>query len=186
MIWNSLFILIISNLIPLLGVTFWNWDLSLVLFLYWCESGIIGFFNILKMKKCTSKGPKEIGFFIAHFGGFIAGHLFFIISLFGKPKFDIFELFLALIFLFFSHFYSFIINFLKQKEYERIDIKSLFFAPYKRIIIMHLTLIFGAFLISITKWGVSALVLLIVLKTIADALAHLVSHRSLYSYKFTT
>jgi hypothetical protein len=40
--------LIAVNLIPLFGVLFFGWSLFSIMFLYWIENGIIGFFNILK------------------------------------------------------------------------------------------------------------------------------------------
>jgi len=41
--------LILSNLIPLIGVLFFGWDVSTILILYWSENVIIGFYNIFKM-----------------------------------------------------------------------------------------------------------------------------------------
>ena len=41
--------LIAVNLIPLFGVLFFGWSLFSIMFLYWIENGIIGFFNILKI-----------------------------------------------------------------------------------------------------------------------------------------
>lgn len=41
--------LVIANLLPLAGALFWNWELFEIVFLYWFESAIIGFYTILKM-----------------------------------------------------------------------------------------------------------------------------------------
>lgn len=41
--------LVIANLIPLAGALFWHWELFEIVFLYWFESAIIGFFTVLKV-----------------------------------------------------------------------------------------------------------------------------------------
>ena len=46
---TSAIALIIANFAPLFGVLFLGWDLFLILFLYWTESAVIGFFNVVKM-----------------------------------------------------------------------------------------------------------------------------------------
>ncbi|TSC82598.1 MAG: hypothetical protein G01um101420_265 [Parcubacteria group bacterium Gr01-1014_20] len=98
--------LIIANFVPLVGVIFFGWSLFLILFLYWAESAVIGFFNVLKMLTAanTLKPNQEdsagimlknarriplfllktflIGFFIFHYGVFMLVHLSFIIVLF--------------------------------------------------------------------------------------------------------
>lgn len=47
--------LIVANLVPVVGVLFFDWSLFLILFLYWVETGIVGFFNIFRIAK--SQGP---------------------------------------------------------------------------------------------------------------------------------
>jgi hypothetical protein len=49
--------------------------------------------------------------------------------------------------------------------------------PYKRIIVMHVTIIFGGWLILLLKSPVPALILLIALKTAVDLRAHRHEHR---------
>ncbi len=38
--------LVVGNLLPLLGALFFGWSFSEILWLYWLESAIIGFFTI--------------------------------------------------------------------------------------------------------------------------------------------
>ena len=52
-------------------------------------------------------------------------------------------------------------------------------APYGRIILMHVTIIFGAWLILALGAPILALVLLIVLKIFSDARAHHKEHAAL-------
>jgi len=41
--------ILIANLLPVLGVLFWDWDAFAIVLLYWIESMFVGFFLILKM-----------------------------------------------------------------------------------------------------------------------------------------
>jgi hypothetical protein len=50
-------------------------------------------------------------------------------------------------------------------------------APYNRIIVMHLTLLFGGWVIMLIGMPSAALVILIALKTLVDAHAHRNEHR---------
>ena len=44
--------LIGMNLIPLVGVFWFGWDVSVIIFLYWLENVIIGLLNIPKILSC--------------------------------------------------------------------------------------------------------------------------------------
>ncbi len=46
--------LILANLIPLAGVLLFQWDILAILLLYWAESVIIGYLNVLKMLLCKT------------------------------------------------------------------------------------------------------------------------------------
>ena len=48
--------------------------------------------------------------------------------------------------LFVSHWLSYKQNFIGKNEFKKTNIMSTMFAPYKRIIVLHLTIIFGVFL----------------------------------------
>ena len=51
--------------------------------LFWAESGIIGFYSLLRLCYVTGWGAIFLGpFFLVHFGGFMAVHFFFIYALF--------------------------------------------------------------------------------------------------------
>lgn len=186
----SLIVLLIANLVPLYGAYAWGWSVAELMLLYWSESAIIGFFNILKMVLAgatlsASGSPIRLAlpllklfyipFFTVHYSGFMLGHLIFIIALFVKD-FSI-ELLLTVlvgvISLFISHSASFMMNYVRRKEYENAFVGTLMFAPYPRIIVMHLTIIFGAFINA-------PIVILIAGKTIADAFSHL-KERETYS-----
>ncbi|MEK7452684.1 MAG: DUF6498-containing protein [Patescibacteria group bacterium] len=75
-----------------------------------------------------------------------------------------------------SHGISFFSNFIGNREYERTDIGKQMHAPYKRIMIMHFTILFGGWLILSFKEPILGLILLIIIKTITDTSAHLKEH----------
>lgn len=52
---SSVYALIFANTVPLIGVLFFEWSLFAIIFLYWMENIVIGFFNLLRMHKAC--GP---------------------------------------------------------------------------------------------------------------------------------
>ncbi|MFT5500038.1 MAG: hypothetical protein ACI88G_000164 [Woeseiaceae bacterium] len=50
----SALVLIIANMIPLIGVAFFEWRVIDILLLYWTESVIIGVINVLRMSRCQT------------------------------------------------------------------------------------------------------------------------------------
>lgn len=75
----SSIVLVLSNLVPLIGVLFFGWNAVLVLALFWIENLFVGIFTILKML-CVilvNKRFAAIGFclfFLVHYGIFFSGH----------------------------------------------------------------------------------------------------------------
>jgi len=85
----SLAALIGANLIPFIGIFFFDWDVRYIVLLYWIENLVAGFYNILKM--AILKNPKAgdnvsklfiIHFFCLHYGAFCAAHGYFLIHIF--------------------------------------------------------------------------------------------------------
>ncbi len=74
------FVLILANIVPIIGVLYFEWAPMDVIFIYWLETLFIGFFTIIKM----ISAPREkyiyrffvIPFFILFLGGFQAGQGF--------------------------------------------------------------------------------------------------------------
>ena len=185
--------LVLFNLIPLIGIFFFGWNLSSIMILYWFENVIIGFFNVLKMSKAEGTKPRtklysgskpvtiaqksgSILFFIVHFGMFTFGHGVFVFAFFGRelPAFS--TLLPAALCLVASHGISYAYNFIRNEEYKRIAFQDLFFQPYKRILIMHITIVVGAFMAFKFEQPTLFLVLLIVLKIAVDIISHTKEH----------
>jgi len=77
--------------------------------------------------------------------------------------------FSAITALFISHLVSFYLYFLKTGEYNYTEADNYMIKPYKRIIVMHLTIIFGAFALFITGFkSVVFIIIWIGLKILAD------------------
>lgn len=189
--WNSpsTLLLIAANLVPVIGAAFFGWKLADVMVLYWCESAIIGFFNLCKLVVVNRWLALFSGiFFVSHFGAFMAVHFLFIYSLFVQgPDFSsggdlrqvalmFVALWPALLALFISHGYSFLVNFLGHQEFTDRPMKEQMFEPYKRIIFMHLVLIFGGGVSLVLGDTTPVLLLVIAIKIWLDVRAHIREH----------
>ena len=190
--------LIAVNTIPLFGVLFFGWSLFSIMFLYWLENGIIGFFNLFKIALARASGPsgftvngrpvspynKEIRiiFFIFHYGLFWAVHGVLVFVFFGMSS-DLFGgvglrgVAIAAAALFLSHGVSFFVNFLGKEEYLTVSPDQQMTEPYSRVVVLHVTILVGGFFADSLGAPLGALVLLILLKTVIDLLAHLREHR---------
>ena len=80
-----------------------------------------------------------------------------------------------------SHLASFVINFLGRHEYRKITPARQMFAPYGRLVILHVTIIIGAMVSLVLGSPVGAIVVLVVLKTIVDLAFHVREHDRLAS-----
>ena len=183
--------LVLANLIPLAGVLFLKWDLFYLLLVYWFESAVIGFYNILKMIVIGRwLAIPLVLFFMVHYGGFMYGHMLFLVSFFGPKgvasfRFPLvvfrdyfFDVAIAVIFLLLSHGFSFFYYFLGKREYLSSSLEKQMRAPYQRIILMHLTVIFGGWAVMIFGAPIGALVIMVFLKIAIDLKAHLREHSS--------
>jgi len=189
--------LVSANALPVIGVLVWNWDLRLVMLTYWAESAVIGLFAILRMLYVGGliAVPPAV-FFCVHFGGFMAGHLVFLLVLTApgglagvggtSPGLGFHRLpgllaeplvIATLAAMVISHGLSFVMNFLLGGEAARTTVSKEMGAPYGRIIIMHVAIIAGAFLVILIGSPTMLLVLLIALKTGFDLFAHGREHR---------
>ncbi len=190
--------LILVNLFPIFGVLYWKWEVFPIMLLYWSENIIVGFYNVLRM--ILAKPEEKIGwlaklflvpFFIIHYGGFTAGHGLFVIAIFGQSmpggvidtnpaavlNFIITSrLYIAMLALFLSHGYSFLTNYVGKEEYLRTDLQSLMMQPYRRVVLLHITLIIGGFLMVFLQAPVAGLILFVFLKTGMDLRAHFRDH----------
>jgi hypothetical protein len=83
---------------------------------------------------------------------------------------------LATVALFISHGASFLLNYVRGGEYRTTSPATQLFAPYSRVVVLHLTILIGAFAVALLGAPVAALIVLIVLKTAYDLRLHLREH----------
>lgn len=193
-------VLVAANLAPLVGVMFFGWEVFPLLLLFWFENLIIGALNVLKMLLASPDKPLHwvaklftIPFFCFHYGMFTLVHGVFVIGFFGggfrqgAPFPDanaVWQLVIqhnlvwAILGLAASHGFSFVHNYLFHGEFRRANIPLLMQQPYSRVVVLHLTILGGAFLMGILRSPIAGLVLLVVLKIVMDVRAHLRERRT--------
>ena len=141
-----------------------------------------------------------IPFFIVHYGIFWFVHGVFVLTLpfftalvrpielvppfeGGPPVavpaigIDIGTILFAVVALAISHGLSYWWNFLRGGEYRRVSVGRQMFAPYGRLVVLHLTIIFGAMAVIATNAPVLAVAILVAIKIVLDLGFHLVEHR---------
>jgi hypothetical protein len=196
--------LLTANLMPLLGVLALNWDVTPIMIFYWAENLVVGFYNVLKMRRAQGSvaGSDTIWndrpvaqtdrramilFFIMHYGIFTLVHGIFVFIMFGARFRGAFsELGLALLFLVVSHGVSYRRNFIGGGEYQRVAFTTLFWQPYQRVVVMHITILAGGAWAQAKGSPVYALLVLVTLKTLIDLALHLLERRKFkgaYKYK---
>jgi hypothetical protein len=190
----SVISLLLANLVPVFGVLFFQWEIFPLMFLFWSENVIIGLFNVLKMLTANPDSPISwagklfiVPFFCVHYGMFTFIHGIFVIVLFGSgtgravdfPELKTFwhimmqnRLGGAVLGLAVSRGISFATNYLGKGEYQRVSLQQLMAQPYGRIIVMHLTVLGGGFLLLALHSPVGGLLLLVALKMALDLRGH--------------
>jgi len=189
--------IIASNLATLVAALLQGWGMIQLLWPFWGQSVIIGYYSLLRIRKAAGWDLRYPLFFLAHYGGFHAVYLMFLIALTqssdaqglvpvntntGDPM-QLYAgtytpldgvIYLALIIGFWlTHRAS-------HRRYLDADLRGdpsaqkLMAMPYLRVLPMHLTLILGAFL-----GGPGTVIFFMLLKTAADLLMHRVEHRLL-------
>ncbi|MGJ3264618.1 MAG: DUF6498-containing protein [Salinarimonas sp.] len=184
--------LVLANLVPLLGVVAGGWRVFDVLLLFWAENVVIGLLNLARMTLVSLRGERGglamAGFFAVHYGIFTLVHGIFLVTLFGPPGASPlagFALLAApglawpLAALAASHGVSFLVNFVAGGEMDRTSLGALMSAPYGRVVVLHVTIIFGGFAVQASGAPLLALALLVALKILVDLAAHVAEHRRL-------
>ena len=104
------------------------------------------------------------------------------LAFFGFVKLTSFKAVIGIMIAYFSmiisHGVSFYTNFISKKEFLRTSLAQQMFQPYGRVMVMHFTILIGAFLF-INNSSIAQIILLVVIKTIVDLLSHLKEHSGL-------
>ena len=197
MLTPSLLALVLANAFPIVGVLFLGWTVFPLVLLYWLENVVVGAFNVARLLLAQPREPVYwavklflIPFFVVHFGMFTYIHGALVLALFGPKGTRPFELLetvppairanhlgWAVASLMVSHGLSFCWNYLRNGEYQRASLNALMMQPYSRVVVLHLTVLFGGWLVMAIGSPLPALVLLAVIKTAADLRAHQAERR---------
>jgi len=193
----SLILLVAMNMIPLAGVVLWGWPVFPVMVLFWLENVVIGVLNIPRILLSQGDGMHGVlvlgkwftaAFFAVHYGIFTAVHGVFVFALFGVPLggtvdsaqvwkvIGDYQLHWALAALILSHGFSFVTNYIGKGEYRTATIQQLMHAPYGRVVVLHLAILGGGFVLQLLGGPTWGLVLLVVLKIGLDVRAHRKEH----------
>ncbi len=188
----SLLVLGLANALPIAGVLLLGWKVFPLVLLYWLENVVVGGFNVGKLLLARPQEPAYsvgklfiIPFFIFHFGMFTLVHGVFVFALFGAkslPRFDslaelpaairAYHLGWGVLALVVSHGLSFYWNYFENGEYRRASLPILMVQPYARLVVLHLAVLFGGWIVLTLGSPLLALLVLVVLKTAADVRAH--------------
>ena len=199
--WDATDVFLVAvNLTPIFGVLFFGWNLFDIFFVYWAESAIIGFYNILKMiwvgvfKKEIIQLFLAVPFFVLHFGFFMFVHLVAILAFFPPPGTAGINLgnmgpvvaqgmqiiWQTLVFMFISHGVSFVNKFVRNRQYGKVlGIREQMGQPYIRIVLMHLFIFMAG--LGVVAFGapVLALFVLVIIKIGIDLWLHKQEHKNI-------
>lgn len=186
---------VLAAVIVAYGVLVLDWSVFVVVALFWFENVVIGILNVAKMLISGARSGYTASmiaalafsaFFIIHYGMFTAVHGVFIVALFGEPELgrSVSGLFAPL-----SRMIGYLltdregwlavvlITVLQGAAFFRwlgaagnqiAALPALMFAPYGRIVILHITIIISGVLVMALKAPVLGALLLVALKLIFD------------------
>ena len=190
-------VLMLVNLIPIVGVFAFDWNVGTILAIYWLENVAIGVINVFKIIAARGDGSAEeatvapklilVPFFCVHYGGFAAGHAAFVFGFFGGAEgfamdsldsavASIAALWVPFAAMLVSHLLSFFLNFLGRGEYLVKTPMDMMFAPYARVVVLHVTILFGGMIVMFLGSPKPVILLLVLAKTFGDTHFHLREH----------
>lgn len=183
------------NLVPVVGVLFLGWSAFALIFLYWLENIVVGARTFVSMlitggltggRMGLAAGGALGGFFLFHYGLFCTVHGLFVLLMFGGSTFGdsarfgmnpfdiagtVFERTPDLMFGFASIVLWQVVQFvlfLTRGEARRTNVLELMGSPYPRMVMLHVTIIFGGFFVMLLNEPVWGVLLLAALKGAFD------------------
>lgn len=197
--------LLVTNVIPLVGVLLWGWSLFAILLLYWIENGVVGAINVPKIARAEAPEPEQpsgrasfgrrrrvpmsraalVPFFVFHYGLFWLVHGVFVFAFFGFGPFSEPDaaagisssgLASAAVALAASHALSYRVNYLGREEYRRVSPGGQMMSVYGRVVVLHLTILLGGAAISYLGHPAAAMAVMVIVKTVIDLGLHLREH----------
>ncbi len=183
----GLVLLVALNLVPLVGVLSWGWKSFDLIFLYWMENVVIGGFTVARMLARPYRHPLDFAFplfiapfFCVHYGMFCWGHGSFVVSLFGSDGgFGEGLTSATLTVLSAPHMLAALgaltliqaadwARDIRQRGMGADGIKDLMVKPYRRIVVLHITIIAAGFALAALDEPTAGLLILVLVKTATD------------------
>jgi hypothetical protein len=188
---RSVTALLLSNFVTIVLAVYQQWDVHVLMWIYWGQSVVIGYFNvhrILDLQEFSTKNfringkaveptrgtqRQVAGFFALHYGFFHFAYMIFLATETGTTgAFPLFSVMLCIAVFYINHRFSYRYN--RAGEQARVpNIGSIMFFPYVRIIPMHLMIITAGTFFGI---GQGPLLAFLLLKTGADVAMHVIEH----------
>jgi len=194
--------LVCANAVPLVGVVGFGWDLHSLLVVYWLESAVVGVASLAKIRRAEgTDDPGELpalsfndrpvasfvgrpkrriaAFFAVHYGLFWGVHGAFVLvfpGVFGLEPASPAVVGPAVVGLVAYHAVSYRGNYLDRREYERAGPVTLMVEPYRRVFVLHLTVVLGACAVAAIGAPVGALAVMVLVKTVLDLRGHWREH----------
>ena len=188
---RSVTALLLSNFVTIVLAVLQQWDVHVLMWIYWGQSVVIGYFNvhrIMDLKEFSTKDfrmngkaveptPKTqrqvAGFFALHYGFFHFGYMIFLVKQTDTTAvFPVLSVLLCILVFYINHRFSYHYN--QSREHDRVpNIGSIMFFPYVRIVPMHLMIVAGGLFSGGSQ---VALLAFLLLKTAADVAMHVIEH----------
>jgi hypothetical protein len=162
--------LAVSNVFLMVMALLFDWRTYDMVFIFWCENVVIGFYTAIKLPACQMVSPENLNHFPvpARFIRYIISPAFLLFMLifsalhlamihmmfypevesyaeahksFAFPEINRMALWSALIALMISHGVSFLLHFVREKEYLKIRMDEMFLIPFKRLLVVHVVVL---------------------------------------------
>lgn len=183
-------LILIGNLIPVFGVAVLGWDAALILLLYWSENVVVGLLTLPRIVRARGDRTGKEGspgangcFFAVHYGVFCIGHLVFAMVLandlakvdgqgdvwgrtFGDRGFWLAVAAIAIL-----HLVQQVRDWWMIRAWRDASPIMEMFRPYGRIAVLHVTVLFGAWLMLELKAPAWTVLLLCVGKAVVELAA---------------
>ncbi|MBI3677876.1 MAG: hypothetical protein HY243_14805 [Proteobacteria bacterium] len=190
---NPVWIVVLFNALPVISAVTFGWSVLTLLLLYWFENVVLGVINAAKMLVAgVANGNTTsmvslvfiLPFFAFHYGMFCAVHGVFLFVLFGPASgigdnFDMADLpgrvidvltaspfvLWNVVLLTAFHLFVFLTDWVGKGRWRGVEPAVQMFAPYGRVVVIHITILVGAFAVLLFGQPLLAVALLAVLKT---------------------
>lgn len=180
--------LLLANATPIFGILFLGWNGYTLMFLYFAETLIVGIISAVKMIVVGSRDSvKPVIKFLLSLAPFLVFLLLIVeinanldtydeastFSLVVKVFWDgVVSTWFSLLAIALSHVFSFVFNFLGKQEYQRVTLDQLQVQPWRRVIIMWLSLIPAFMIFGWVPIPYVVPIALLLMKTLFDLAEH--------------